>query len=196
MKFLKIAGFVLVGLIALFLLVAAVMPSDYRVERSIVIHAPVQDVFAKVVDFRQWPSWSPWLDMDRDAQVSMSGAPGEIGAVWRWDGDTVGVGNLTLVEFTTNTSIHSHLVFLEPFQMESEDLWQFESNGGETVVTWANEGELTYPFMRFLGPFLDGMMGKDYEKGLHRLKVMVENPPPPPPLDTGAPPPAEHNDAG
>ena len=187
MKSLKITGFVLVGLVALLLIVAAVLPSTYRVERSITINAEPAAVFSKVVDFRQWTSWSPWLDTDKDAELRMSGAPGEIGAVWRWSGDTVGVGNLTLMEYQPNTSIRSRLVFLEPFRMESDDVWEFDGSSGGSLVTWANEGTLEYPLMRFLGPFLDGMMGKDYEKGLHRLKTMVENPPPPPPLETGTP---------
>jgi hypothetical protein len=50
MKALKIIGMVIGGLIALFLVVAAVLPSSYSVERTIEINEPAEVVYALVAN--------------------------------------------------------------------------------------------------------------------------------------------------
>ena len=47
-----------------------------------------------------------------------------------------------------------------------------------TRVTWAFEFEVGMnPLLRIIGKFMDGMVGKDFEKGLARLKSNLEKMP-------------------
>lgn len=39
----------------------ATLDGRFRVRRSLEIEAPVETVFAAIVDFKSWPEWSPWL---------------------------------------------------------------------------------------------------------------------------------------
>jgi len=53
-------GLGILALVALLLLVAATRPSTFRIERSTVIAAPTDVIFALLADFRQWVKWSPF----------------------------------------------------------------------------------------------------------------------------------------
>ncbi len=48
MRILKILGFVILGLIALFLILGLILPKDYEVSRDVVIDAPASFVFNHV----------------------------------------------------------------------------------------------------------------------------------------------------
>jgi len=49
----------LAAIVAIFLIVVALQPADFRVERTATIAAPQADVFAQVNDFHKWDAWSP-----------------------------------------------------------------------------------------------------------------------------------------
>ena len=50
----------LAALVAIFLVVVAMQPSDFQMARSTTIAAPPANVFAQVNDFHKWEAWSPW----------------------------------------------------------------------------------------------------------------------------------------
>lgn len=174
MKILKASLWILAGLIALFLVVALFLPSDYKVERTISIEKPVGIVYSQVIDLRNWENWNPWTAMDPDAKYVISGPEKGVGAKWAWEGEILGTGHLIILEAEENKSIKSDLIFLEPQAMKSYDVWEFEPAGAGTQVVWANVGELDYPVGRYFGLFLDQMMGPDFEKGLLNLKETCE----------------------
>ena len=61
---------ILIGLavvIALFVIVIASRPSDFRVARSITIAAPPEQVFPQVNELRNWEAWNPWGKLDRQS---------------------------------------------------------------------------------------------------------------------------------
>ncbi|MGD9897698.1 MAG: SRPBCC family protein [Calditrichaceae bacterium] len=175
MKILKLTLYVLAGIIALFLVVALFLPSDYRVERTISIEKPVSTVYNQVIDLRNWENWNPWTAMDPDANSVISGPGKGVGSKWAWEGKVLGTGYLNILEAEENKSIKSDLIFLEPQAMKSFDVWEFRPSGNGTQVVWANVGELDYPVGRYFGLFLDQMMGPDFEKGLKNLKQTCES---------------------
>ncbi len=72
---------ILIGLavlVALFVVVVALQPSEFQVERTATIAAPPADVFAQVNDLHKWDAWSPWakLDPEREDQPSKGLTPG------------------------------------------------------------------------------------------------------------------------
>ncbi len=51
-------------LIAIFLIVAAMRPNSFRIERSIDIHAPADKIFPLINDYKHWGAWSPYENVD------------------------------------------------------------------------------------------------------------------------------------
>ncbi len=166
--------FVLIGLVALMLFVLAVMKPTFRIERSIEIAKPAEVIFPYIADFSKWNDWSYWASSDPGQKVTITGNVGEVGHRMEWDGKINGKGNQTVITVIPNKSIASRLAFTEPNSMESIATLTLEPTPSGTKVIWSNEGNLDYPIGRLFGPFLDGMVGPDFEKGLTNLKKLVE----------------------
>jgi uncharacterized protein YndB with AHSA1/START domain len=172
---LKKLAFAVVAIVALFLLVAAILPGSYTVERSIVIARPPAVVFDQVADYNRWLEWSPWPKAEPTAKQTVTGEPGTVGMSWSWEGEQVGVGSMTLADVEENRSIHSKLVFEEPMQSEADDYVLLEPTEEGTKVTWRNTGDLPYPVGRYFGLGLEGMLGPQFEEGLASLKALCES---------------------
>jgi hypothetical protein len=65
----------LAALIAVFLIVVAMQPDEFRVSRSATVAASPDRVFAQVNDFHNWQAWSPWAKLDPDAKATFEGPP-------------------------------------------------------------------------------------------------------------------------
>lgn len=174
MKVLKIILIVIVLLVGVVLAVAAFLPSEYKVSRSIEINRPVEVVFKNIDNFKNRPAWDPWLSQDPDAEVTYAGPDSGVGASYSWKGETIGSGTMTIEEVVENESIKSKLEFTEPRMSASMVCWKLESTANGTKATWTNRGKLGYPIERFFGLMLDGMLGPDFEKGLQSLKKVIE----------------------
>ena len=166
--------FVLIGLVALILIVPAFMKSTFKVERSIEIAQPVDIIFPQVSDFNKMNEWSPWVKNDPGQKEIISGTPSSVGHKQEWDGKINGKGMQEITSIEQNKEIISKLTFLEPNRMESIAKIYLTPTQTGTKITWINEGNLDYPLGRIFGPFLDGMVGPDFEKGLMNLKKLVE----------------------
>ena len=89
----------LIVIIAAFLVIVAIQPSEFRVERTTTIAAPADAVFAQVNDLHKWDAWSPWAKLDPAMKQSYEGAPAGVGAVYTWAGNAhVGEGRMMLTE--------------------------------------------------------------------------------------------------
>lgn len=167
----------LIGLAALGLLLCAIgllLPSTARVERSIVIERPPAAVFAVLNDMSRFNAWSPWYDIDPKATHSLSGPQSGPGATLTWAGNAeVGSGTQRIVASVPDSRIDVALEFSGFGAATSSYLLAPEAGG--TRVTWAYQGDLGMnPVMRWLGLFMDGWVGPDYDKGLGRLKTYIE----------------------
>lgn len=174
MKILKIVGITIGVIVLLLLILPAVLPSGYTVERSIAIDRPTEVVFPKVADFEQFTQWDPWSPQDTQASKSLTGAAGEIGAKWAWKGEIMGTGSMTLMGIEANKNLLFKLQFDEPFKSIADNTFTFENLEGKTKVTWKITVTETDYFSRYMNPMMDGMLGKDFETGLNSLKVLCE----------------------
>lgn len=169
-----IAAFILLGLIAVVLLIAATMPNHFNIEKTIVIKKPVDAVMDHVGDLHFYKQWNPWQQTDLSAKSEISGTPKTPGHKYAWDGKKVGTGSLTL-RAIDNRHIHFDLQFVKPWKSLAKDNWTFESWGNdETKVTWQNSGALPWPIARLMGPMLNKNLNHQFEKGLNNLKTMCE----------------------
>lgn len=142
---------------------------EFIVERKIVVEKPLQEVFAIVRDFKQWPAWSPWLIQEKDCQLTYK----DDGKSYSWEGVFVGSGSMTVKKISPNERIDYHLQILKPWKSESAVSLIFSGKPGATEVTWRMVGKLPF-FMFWMKKMLVGMIGMDYARGLAMLKEYVE----------------------
>lgn len=163
--------------LVLFVLLAAVVafialrPSEFRVARSRTLTAPPDVVYAYVDDFRKWPEWSPWEQLDPSMKRELSGAPAGLGAVYYWSGNKqAGEGRMTITEARPNRRLAMRLEFMRPFAATNAAQFDFAPSAQGTTVTWEMTG--TYNFVtKAIGLFMnmDKMVGTEFEKGLATL---------------------------
>lgn len=175
MKAIRITSLVLAFLLILFMVGGIFLPETIRIERSVQIDRPVAEVYPYVSDFANWPSWNPWSEMEPAAVNTFSNPSSGKGASWSWEGEEVGKGSLTAEEVKENEYLQSKLSFVEPWESEAKDQWQFTAlDEQRTELSWSNEVMLSNPFERYYGLFLDAVLGEQMEKGLAKLKKVAE----------------------
>jgi len=169
---------ILIGAVAALLalvVVIALQPATFRVERSIDIAAPAPSVHALVNDFHAWRSWSPWEKLDPGMQRTFEGAPSGVGAKYAWQGNgEVGAGRMT-IEHSDPARIVVKLEFLKPFEATNTATFTFTSTARGTHATWAMDGRNNFVSKAFhLLMDMDKMVGGDFERGLRSIKAGAE----------------------
>jgi uncharacterized protein YndB with AHSA1/START domain len=143
-----------------------------EVRREETIPASRAAVYALLVDFHRWQQWSPWEDIDPAMSRIYSGPDAGIGAVYEWVGNRkTGAGRMEITDAVESSKVQIALQFLKPFKSSSTTTFELVERDGDTEVTWRMVGPKTF-MTRFMGVFMsmDTMVGKDFEKGLTRLK--------------------------
>jgi hypothetical protein len=179
MKTLKKVLLALAVLVAVLLLVGLLLPASYRVERSIVIRAKPDAVFAKVNTLKHWPEWTAWtVARFPDMKLSFSGPDAGEGAVYSWTGKTSGDGTLKITKSEPGKLITYDLDFEHGKYLSKGEL-SFVAEGEMVAVKLANAGDLgANPVNRWFGLLMDRMMGPDLQAGLDNLKRQMEAPKP------------------
>ena len=163
-------------IVALVVIYANTKPNTFRIERNIVIKAPAAKVFTLLPDFHEWTKWSPWEDMDPSMTKKYEGQAGSPGSSYSWEGNNkVGAGRMDLLEAAEAKGVKIKLEFTRPFKAQNLTEITLTESNGTTQVNWAMSG--ASPLMsKIMGLFIDidKMVGKDFEKGLGRLKTLTE----------------------
>ena len=175
MKIVKIALIGVVAIIGILLILGFIIPKDFNVERSLVINAPKDSVITQVKSLKNAQKWSPWAELDPNMKVTFEGVDGEVGSIYTWEGnDQVGKGKQQIAAIS-DKQVDFKLNFIEPFESESMAYVKLEPQGNATKATWGIKGENPYPFnVLCLFMDMDSMLGKDFEKGLNKLKAICE----------------------
>ena len=148
------------------------MPA-FHVARSTVIDAQPDHVFDTVADYGTWTTWSPWLGVDKNAQVTVSDDPRSIRSQYSWTGDLVGDGEIEHKTLNRPRRIDDELRFLRPMKTTSQVAFDIEPAGNGTKVTWHMKGKLPW-FLFWMTSSMDTFVGMDYERGLKMLKEYIE----------------------
>ncbi|OJH39276.1 SRPBCC family protein [Cystobacter ferrugineus] len=164
------------SLLGLLLVIGLVLPTTYRVERSLLILAPSEAVYAQVAQPRRWGEWTPWNAERYPGEQWMFGGPElGVGSVRTWEGGPLGRGTLSLSEADPKTGV-SYQASLGGGRFSARGRISLASVEGGTQVTWVDEGTLgRSPLRRYLAPFIRSRLGAGIEQGLARLKQVVES---------------------
>jgi hypothetical protein len=168
---------VVAAVVALFLIVVAMQPADFRIVRSAKMSAPPPAVFEQVNDFRNWQAWSPWAKLDPNAKYTFEGPSSGEGAIFRWAGNAeIGEGSMSIVESQPSERIRLKLEFIKPFADTADTEFTFQPEGEQTLVTWSMAGKNNFMAKAVcLFMDMDKMLGGQFEEGLANMKKVVES---------------------
>ena len=176
MKTLKILLGIVAVLVVALLIIAAIAPKSATVERTITVNAPAEMVMKEVNSLEQMQNWSPWAEKDPEMKVTYEGNMGSVGSISRWEGNKdVGKGEQSITAVDAN-KVETHLIIYMPFGKSESDVFILAEEEAEvTKVTWHLTNYSPFPF-NVISIFmnLDDAIGPDFEKGLNKLKTIVE----------------------
>ena len=165
-----------VVIVAVFVTVVAIQPSEFRVARTTTIAAPAQAVFEQVNDLHKWGAWSPYDKMDPAMKKTYDGPAAGTGASYSWAGNSrAGEGRATIVESRPNERIKIQLDFVKPFAGTAFAEFTFKPVGDRTTVEWSlagNNNFISKAVHLFMN--MDKMVGAQFEEGLAQLKSAAE----------------------
>jgi uncharacterized protein YndB with AHSA1/START domain len=178
MKTLKRIGVVLLAAIVLLLVISFFLPSHVHVERSRVVKAKPEAVFAQINDLHNWNNWMPWNRMDPNMKITYADVTSGPGASYSWqsENENVGNGKLTITKSDPNRLVETEMDFME--HGKGSGAFSIEEAADGTKVTWSMDSDMgNNPLFKFMGLFMDNMVGGDFEKGLEDLdNVAAANP--------------------
>lgn len=172
---LKIGLLILAVLIVGLVLFIAARPDDFRVQRSVVVNAPVPVIFEQVNNLRKWSAWSPFERMDPGMKQTYEGPPAGPGASSSWAGEKSGEGKMTIAEARPNEEIAIRLEFVKPFAGTNDVDFTFKPEEGGTLVTWTMTGKNNF-MSKAIGLVMncEKMCGDQFDAGLAELKKVSE----------------------
>jgi hypothetical protein len=175
-----LAAIILLGVV--FVAGAYALPGDISIKRSIVIAAPPDMIFQMVGDLRHGKDFSPWAEIDPATQYTYEGPEIGVGqkASWHSQHPEVGSGSMTVTEYIKDRHMAAALDLGE--MGKGTMFFDVLPAGNGANVVWGFKAALQNPLERWMCAVLDidSLIGKDYEKGLAKLKSLMEQVPAPP----------------
>lgn len=176
MKALKVLLIAIVALLALGLGGGLMLSPKFTVSRTLTIDAAPEKIYALIADPRGWARWSAWNRRDPAMAIEYSGPASGAGAVWAWKSRSQGDGRMTFTSAEPSKRLGYELFFPD-FGTTSTGDFRLDANGGATQVTWRMNGDMgSNPVYRWMGLFMDRMVGPDFDAGLANLKTLAEQP--------------------
>ncbi|TDX01785.1 SRPBCC family protein [Dinghuibacter silviterrae] len=180
MTLIKRILWVLAALLLLIILVSFFLPGTVHVERAKVIKAPPATVFSVVNNLRTYNDWMPWNRKDPNMHQTFGDKDSGQGASYSWTSTDkeVGNGTLTITESVPDKKVVTALDFGD--MGTSMGGWNLSPVDSGTMVVWYMDSKMTgknvfYSLVgKYMGLFMDKMVGPDFEQGLDSLKSISE----------------------
>ncbi len=171
---LSILLFIIV-LIVFLLFLALVVKNEYIIQRDIVIHRPISEVFEFVKMVKNQEKYSKWVMADPHVKINYSGIDGTVGFVSAWEGNKqAGKGEQEIKRIEPLMLVNIEIRFEKPFKNVAQTyMYTTVFTENQTNVKWVMEGGNNYP-MNLFNLFIDNLLGKDLSESLHNLKRILE----------------------
>ncbi len=144
--------------------------------RREVIGARPSDIMPWLINFRLWRWWSPWEDLDPRMRRWYRGLMEGVGARYEWAGNRrAGSAHLEITDVRPD-SVELDVAFKRPFRTHSIVRFELLELRDSTNVVWTMRSPRTLG-TRLVGVVMnvDEALGRDLERGLSRLKELVES---------------------
>jgi hypothetical protein len=166
-----IAAVIAVGIV---LILAARRPNTFGYERSTVIQAPAEAIFPLIADPVAFNTWNPFNE-DPSITGTYSGPSRGPGARYTFASKGAGTGYTEIVEEDAPRRLGVRLVMTKPMACDNHIEFRLEPVAGGTRVSWAMSGPMTF-MGKVMNQVIDceKMCGKQFDKGLGKLKALVE----------------------
>lgn len=160
------------GLFGLCVITGVLVPSEWRVRRSVVIKAPPERIHPYVEDFHRWREWAKQEKPDPSQKYTYAGAEKGVGAEQRWTGDRTR-GHMRIVESDPATGVRYETAFLSD-DINGEATMTYAVEGDGTRVTWEGYGRLMPVLGLILAPRVEAGVNDYYAHALGLLRDVVE----------------------
>ena len=173
-KWMKRIGITLISLTVLVVLVGLLLPTEYSLNRSLVINAKSEKIHEYVGDLTKWDLWAPWKEEDPSIVTTYGEKTAGVGASQSWVGKD-GDGSLTFTMSSPTKGIEYDL-FFEAGAYKCWAAMHYDTLGeNATKVIWSMKGNMDMPVIGgYFAMMMDSMVGKMFERGLSKLKEQVE----------------------
>lgn len=187
----KILKRILLGLLIVIVavsLLAQLLPSEWKVSRTVVINAGPESIHPWLVNVENWKEWNSFSTKDPDIVHAYPGATVGVGAQDVWKSKKFGDGSATITSADAATGVAFDLRFDRMKDQVSPGAFEYAPvEGGTQVTYWVSGKHGRNPVHRIFGLFMDAFLGKMFDESLANLKRLAEaNPVVPEMADAGA----------
>jgi uncharacterized protein YndB with AHSA1/START domain len=169
-----VIGAIILAAIAAILIVAAMKPSHFAIQRTMRMNAPADRIFPLIDDVHNFIKWSPF-EKDPQMKRTFSGPPAGVGMVYQFDGNrNVGGGSVEVTESNPPSKIVMKLNMDRPFKARNIVTFTLVPAAGGTDVTWNMSGPQPY-MAKVMSTVIncDKMVGGEFDKGLASLNSLA-----------------------
>jgi hypothetical protein len=168
--------FGLVLIVAALVGISFFLPTEWKVERSITINASPEKIYPLIANLNTgWPQWSAFDAAYPDAVYTPAGTEEGLGAIRSWTSTSMGDGSQTIVKADATEGIEFDLTMIK-YGSTLRGQILFTPVEGGTLVRWIDVGQTgNNPISRWMGLFMDRMMGEMFEQSLQNLKNLSES---------------------
>lgn len=174
MRFIKLLliSMIILGVVIFGLSLA--FPSTAVVERTGVIQAPIDTVYAHISNLKAWDAWNPWTRPDTTATLVYSDPPSGTGAWYSWDGK-LNSGKVTVLDSDPAKGIHYLLDIKSVRPVNGGIELKPTADGKATAIFWHMEIKLgMLPWWKLRGFVADRVYGPAMNDGLTKLSRICE----------------------
>lgn len=175
MSLIKKFIFAIIAVSAVLTIVSFFLPGKWTIERSVVIDAPPEKIFPYLNVSKNWQLWTPWnRDIDPSLTYHYEGPDQGEGSVQIWTGQNTVTGSIVLKSGQPDSGVTYNLSIGDG-SLDVRGELVFEAEGKGTRVYWREFGDAGLnPLKRLFASGLDDRVGQQFEKGLKKLKKVVE----------------------
>lgn len=169
---------IVLSILVLLLIIGMFVKKEYTVFREVIINKPKPVVFDYIRLLKNQNEYSVWATMDPAMKKEFRGTDGTRRFVSAWDSENknVGKGEQEILKIAEGDRVDYEIRFIKPFESTSlASMSTLSVSENQTKVRWEFSGKMKYPMnLMLLFMNMEKMVGKDLDKGLQNLKIILE----------------------
>jgi effector-binding domain-containing protein len=166
----KIIGYILLGVLAILIILAIILPRNITINTSKEIAAPSTYVYNLINNQKNMPYWNAWATESKDMVVTYDNISIGKGSGYAWTSESMGNGKISYTDAVVSKSISADLM------MEGMDTSRYTINLTEakdkTKIDWEYHTHLSFP-KNIMGPIMGYFIKKYNGKSIANIEAEV-----------------------